>query len=318
MNKLEFQCRINLNIDSILCLIILNDGTIAAGLINGKIKLFNSKKYNNFLTIKEHTKGITSLSQSQKLKYKNIISTSKDSTIKIFQYSEKSYKIIQTICHNKKVNKFIELENNSYNFASCSDDGILNLYNINEKEIDKNKDNDAIYKEFYFNFNDIIFNMIETKENEIAIILSSNYHCLKFVDTKNKIIKKNISQISIIGINSICLFNKEYIIIGGSYMITVINIFNYSKQIIDVNSWKIYSVININIKEDKNIIAYSDDEGFIYFNEIVINEKGLNLKEIFNYINCYSISIFAMTFDKKKKILFEGGIRPEINMLKLF
>ena len=62
MNKFELHCRIKLNIDSILCLIILNDGTIASGSNNCNIKLFNFKNYRNFLTIKEHTKGITSLS----------------------------------------------------------------------------------------------------------------------------------------------------------------------------------------------------------------------------------------------------------------
>ena len=181
MNKFELKCRIKLNNDSILCILILNDGTIATGSNDSSIKLLNSKKYHNFLTIKEHKKGITSLAQSNKFKFKNIISTSKDSTIIIFQISEISYNVIQILTHNKKVNKFLELKNNIYNFASCSDDGILNLYNIIHNKNEKNINN-LIKNEFHFNFNDIIYSMIETKKNEIAVILSSNYHCLKFID----------------------------------------------------------------------------------------------------------------------------------------
>ena len=239
MNKIELKCRIKLESDSIFCLLILYDGAIATGLNNSSIKLYKSKNFYNFLTIKEHTKGITSITQSKKLKFKNLISSSKDSTIIIFQYSENSYKIIQILNHNKKVNKCIELKDNIYDFASCSDDGLLNLYNV-----DKNKEQKNIFKtEFSFNFNDIILNMIETKNNEIAVIISANNHCLKFIDTQTKTIKKTIRQISVIGNNSICLLNHKYLIIGGSYTITIINIFNYSKEIFDMNSWKIYSVV---------------------------------------------------------------------------
>jgi len=315
MNKFELKCRIKVNIDSILCILILNDGTIAIGSNDSSIKLFNSKKYHNFLTIKEHKKGITSLAQSNKLKFKNIISASKDSRIIIFEFSETSYKIIQILNHNKKVNKILELKNNIYNFSTCSDDGILNLYNINNYKNEKEKENKIIKNEFNFNFNDIVFTMIETKNNEIAVILSSNYHCLKFIDTENKIIKKSIQQISIIGNNSICLFNNKYLIIGGSYMITIIDIFNYSKEIIDINSWKIYSINNIN--EEKKYISYCDDEGNIFFNEIIINETGLSLIEKFHYINCYSTAIFTIIYDNKSKIFISGGIESDINIFNV-
>ena len=311
MKKLELKSRIKINSDSILCLLILNDSYIAVGTNDSSIKLFNPQNYNNYLTIKEHKKGITSLAQSNKLKFKNLISTSKDSTIIIFHLIGKSYKIIKILEHYKKVNKFLDLKlNDTYNFCSCSDDGILNLYNMKKEGV-----NFIIKNESNFNFNDIIYNMIETKKNEIAVVLSSNYHCLKFIDTQSKMTKKNIQKISVIGNNSICLFKNEYLIIGGSYMITVINIFNYSKQVIDTNSWKIYSIININEKD--NIISFSDDEGKIFFNEIIINENDVNLKEKYNYINCYSTAIFVMTFDTNYNLLITGGVESDINIFNV-
>ena len=312
MDKLELQCRIKLNADSIICLLILNEGKISLGTNDSIIEIFNSNNFKKFLSLKGHSKGITSLSQSNKLKFKNIISSSKDSTIIIFELCENSYNIRQIITHNKKVNKFLELKNNIYNFCSCSDDGILNLYKINNKDEKEN----IITKEFNFNFNDIIYNMIETKSNEIVIILSSNYHSLKFIDIENKSIKKTIQQISAIGNNSLCFFKNKYLISGGSYMITIINIFDYSKEIIDMNSWKIYSVINIS--DEDNCISYSDDEGNINFCELLINENGINLKNKYNYINCYSTAIFTTFFDKKKKILISGGIESDINIFKIF
>ena len=74
MNKIELKCRIKLKSDSIFCLLILYDGAIATGLNDSSIKLYKSKNFYNFLTIKEHTKGITSITQSKKLKFKNLIS----------------------------------------------------------------------------------------------------------------------------------------------------------------------------------------------------------------------------------------------------
>lgn len=312
MMKFELKCRIKINSDSILCLLILDDSSIAVGTNDSSIKLFSPKNYKNYLIIKEHQKGITSLTQSNKLDFKNLISTSKDSTIIIFHLTGNSYKIITKILnHYKKVNKFLDLKlNDTYGFCSCSDDGILNLYNMN-----KNGEEYALKNESNFNFNDIIYNMIETKKNEIAVVLSSNYHCLKFIDTQNKSTKKTIQKISVIGNNSICLYKNEFLIIGGAYMITVINIVNYTKQIIDTNSWKIYSIININ--ENDNIISFCDDEGKIFFNEIIINENGLNLKEKYNYINCYSTAIFVMTFDTKNNLLITGGIESDINIFNI-
>ena len=138
---------------------------------------------------------------------------------------------------------------------------------------------------------------------------------MKFIDTENKIIKKSIQQISIIGNNSICLFNNKYLIIGGSYMITIIDIIKYTKEIIDINSWKIYSIININ--QEKKYISYCDDEGNIFFNEIIINETGLSLIEKFHYINCYSTAIFTIIYDNKSKIFISGGIESDINIFNV-
>lgn len=132
MIKYELQSKIKVDIDSILCLLILKDKRLAVGSNNSSIKIFKLNTFYSNLTIKEHKKGITSLTQTNKLKFNNIISTSKDSTIKIFEINDNSYKIIQIIKQNNKVNKFIELKNNIYDFCSCSDDGNLNLYNINK------------------------------------------------------------------------------------------------------------------------------------------------------------------------------------------
>ena len=69
MSKFELQSKVKLNIDSILCLIILNNGKIAAGSNDASIRIFNSNNFKNFLTIKEHKKGISSLTQTKKLNF---------------------------------------------------------------------------------------------------------------------------------------------------------------------------------------------------------------------------------------------------------
>lgn len=313
MIKFELQCKIKVDIDSILCLLILKDGRIGIGSNNSFIKIFQLNTFYSNLTIKEHKKGITSLTQTNKLKFNNIISTSKDSTIKIFEITDNSYKIIQIIEHNKKVNKFIELKNNIYDFCSCSDDGSLNLYNINKN---KNK-KEIIIKGFTFNYNDVIFNIIETNKNHIAAIFSLNYHCLKFIDIENKQVKKSIEQISMIGNNSICLFKSQYLVIGGSYMITIIDILKYSKTIIDINSWKIYSIINF--YDNEKYILYSDDDGNIYTYELTLdNSSEINLIEKSYYQVSYSSSIFTVIFDKKNKKIITGGNDSTINIFNCF
>lgn len=313
MIKFELQCKIKVDIDSILCLLILKDGRIGIGSNNSFIKIFKLNTFYSNLTIKEHKKGITSLTQTNKLKFNNIISTSKDSTIKIFEITDNSYKIIQIIEHYKKVNKFIELKNNIYDFCSCSDDGSLNLYNINKN---KNK-KEIIIKGFTFNYNDVIFNIIETNKNHIAVIFSLNYHCLKFIDIENKQVKKSIEQISMIGNNSICLFKYQYLVIGGSYMITIIDILKYSKTIIDINSWKIYSIINF--YDNEKYILYSDDDGNIYTYELTLdNFSEINLIEKSYYKVSYSSSVFTVIFDKNNKKIITGGNNSTINIFNCF
>jgi WD40 repeat protein len=196
-------------------------------------------------------------------------------------------------------------------FCSCSDDGTLKLFSLNQNKDIKDK---IINEDFIFNFNEPIINMIETNKDEIVTIFSYNNHFLKFLNIKNKSSKKTIVNISIIGNNSICLFNKKYLIMGGSYMITVIDIFDYSKQIIDTNSWKIYTIINY---EDKYIF-YSDDDSNIYFCELIIdNFLDIKLKKIFCH-KLFSSSILSMIFAKKNKKIIAGGINSTINILNLF
>ena len=313
MSKFELQSKLKLNIDSILCLLILNNGKIAAGSNDGSISIFNSNNFKTFLTIKEHKKGITSLTQTKKLKFTNIISSSKDYTIIIFELIKNTYKIVQVINNTNKCNKFIELKQSKNDFCYGLDNGELKLFSINKSNNAKDVNDNIINEEFIFNFNDSVFNIIETINNEIVVIFSFNNHYLKFIDIQNKKPKKTIQNISIIGNNSLCFFQNKYLIIGGSYMITVINIFNYSKEIIDTNSWKIYSIINC-FNKDKYIL-YSDDDSNIYFCELNIgNSSDINLKEIYHYNLCSS-SIFSMLLDKKNKKIILGENHSIINIL---
>ena len=313
MSKFELQSKLKLKIDSILCLLILNNGRIAAGSNDSSIRIFNSNNFKTFLTIKEHKKGITSLTQTKKLKFVNIISSSKDYTIIIFELIKNAYKIKQVIKNSSKAIKFIELKQSKNDFCYGLDNGELKLFSINK---DKNINDNIINDDFTFNFNDSVFNVIETINNEIAVIFSFNNHYLKFIDFQNKKPKKTIQNISIIGNNSLCLFQNKYLIIGGSYMITIINIFNYTKQIIDTNSWKIYSIINA-FNEEKNIL-YSDDDSNIYFCELNIGDSiSANLKEIFHY-NLSSSSIFSLVFDNRNKKIIAGENHSIINILNIY
>ena len=191
---------------------------------------------------------------------------------------------------------------------------MLKLLSINKnKEINEN----IINLDFAFNFNNPVFNIIGTKNDEIVAIFCYNNHYLKFIDINNKNSKMTFENISIIGINSLCLFQNKFLIIGGSYMITVINIFNYTKEIIDTNSWKIYSIINFFSKE--KYILYADDDSNIYIWELIIGENSeVNLKKISHYNLCGSSSIFSPIFDEKSKLLITGGSHFNVNILKYY
>ena len=302
LNKYFCECNLVLNNSSILCLILLSDGRFVSGSNDSKIKIYNNNTYIVEILIEEHLKSVICLIESKILKFKNLISSSKDSTINIYKIEKKNYKLIQKIIsHSKSVNKIIEIsQSNLFNLCSCSDDKTLKLYNLN------NNNKEIIYKEtFTFNLNEIIFNIIEIKENEIVISTSSNIHKLKFIDLLNKNIKKTLNEISIIGNNSICLIQNKFLIIGGVYAITIINTLNYYSTIIDCNnSWKIFCVLNFN----NNYILFSDDEGSIYQYKIIRDEN--NDIIFLDYIEskiCHFNPIYSIIKFGKEKFITGGN-----------
>ena len=297
LNKYFCQCNLLINNSSILCLIVLSDGRFVSGSNDSKIKIYNNNTYIVEILIEEHSKGVICLIESKILNFKNLISSSKDSTINIYKIEKNNYKLIQKIIsHRKNVNKIIEISKSSlFNLCSCSDDKTIKFYNLNNNNTEIN------YNEtFTFIINEIIFNIIEIKENEIVISTSTNDHKLKFIDLLNKNIKKTINEISIIGNNSICLIQNK-LIIGGVYAITIIDTNNYSSKIIDCDlSWKIYCVINF----DNNNILFSDDDGTIYQYKIIRDEN--NDIIFLDYVEskiCHFTSIYSIIkFDKEKFI----------------
>ena len=240
---------LNIHKGYIYCLTLLNDKRLVSGSDDNNIIIYHKETYEPDIIIKEHTNTINCLTQ---LKNGYLASGSWDSTIKLFSIKETNYEIIQTLnFHLNYVNKILELSNNY--LVSCSNDSTIIFY------IKK----DLIYtKDYSISTSNIIWNIIETKENnEIAYSTNSfNNGEINFFDLnkrKNKLIIPNIYS----SFNSFYMISKDLLLIGGNNIINIINVKEYIKikEINFTDAGMINGVCMLN----SNIIITGDEHGIL-------------------------------------------------------
>ena len=172
--------------------------------------------FNPDLIIREHKDYLTSIIQ---LSSGELVSSSDDHTIKIFNIKEKDYEVIQTLqYHTNYVYKIRELENKY--LASCSNDSSIIFYL---------KDNNEYKKDYQISTDGTCYSFIQTKENEICY--SSNNKKIYFFDLLERKIKAKIDNINGFS-HSDCewliMISKDLLLIPGENKLFIVNINHYN------------------------------------------------------------------------------------------
>ena len=225
----------------------------------------------------------------------NIISVSKDKSIKIYN---KHFKILQDIqnAHDDWIND-VEIKDEN-NFITCSKDKKIktwikkdNIFEINQ--IIENAHNDIIYKIIYNSNNKIISC---SKDKTIKIWEednNKNYKNIKILNHSNYIY------------SLLLLEDKNIFISGGKDGIKFWDLNNYELIIYFNESWCGGKNSLCRIDEDKIIVNGSDHKSLLI---ISISEK-----KIINNIN-HSFKCWGIYLIKEKRILLIGGKSKDIEI----
>ena len=228
--------------------IILKDRRIATCSDDELIIVYNSKTFKIDLKIKEHTNSVFQILQ---LKSGILASSSKDTTIKLFNIKKNKYEILQTL-NDKFVPIYKIYELNNQKLLSCpyevKDIGHIIVYSIK---------NDKYRKEYQIETDGPSFNVIQTKQNEICI--EDNKICFYDLFEQKVIIKLN--NIKAAGNGCFNMIAKELLLITGDKTLYIINVIQHNLvRIIDApNS----DCICTSIRFKKNIILTGDNKHMI-------------------------------------------------------
>ena len=174
---------INIKDDPVWCVLSMkNNEYISVGLASGIIKLFDQNEFKEKMYIEEHTGAIYSMYLTKK-NSNCFLTSSTDKLIKKILISDDftNYTVVSTLKgHNSSVYKAIELNNNQ--ILSCSDDGLLILWENKNEEKEKNKNDNP--------------NVINNPPNNNNSLNSSNLNKSSnindFLNVENNGSKKNL------------------------------------------------------------------------------------------------------------------------------
>ena len=143
--------------NGIYTIYILQDGRIATGNSVGNIIIYNKNTFKSEMTIKE-SDCVVYLTQ---LKNGTLVSLLNNGSINIHNLLENyKYLTLQTIkAHSARVHKWRVLDNDDNRFITCSDDQTIKCFF---------KDNNIYKEDYFFKDNIYIFNLLRTREGEIA------------------------------------------------------------------------------------------------------------------------------------------------------
>ena len=210
---------------------------------------------------------------------KNLVSSSSNGIINIYEIYKNNYKLIDKLkVNNSKIYKVIELNDNSLISSHC--DKQIYLWN-------KNSNNEyKVESSMYFN------NCLENIEklNDLEIIgTSKEDQAIIFYNIKLRKPSEIIKKIKCISSqNSMCLLEeKNLLILGGSYQIYIINVI--TKKIINcINTNNVINCIYYDISE---YCLYTGE--FFSLGKYLINEN--NLINVFKKLNIHNDTILSIT-----------------------
>ena len=181
--KINCKNLINLDVNSKIMINIftLKDGRITACFTDGSIRIYDKYNYKLEASVYVHNNAI---SYHMQLSNGNIITCSKDNTIKII--SLRDYSILQTLNHDDLVCQVLERNNNQI-ISTCIN-GYIYIWDKN----DENKEYIFInkflaYDEAYY------INILLINNNEI-VSLNKLEHVLKFWDLNNYNLIKSLEN----------------------------------------------------------------------------------------------------------------------------
>lgn len=217
----EIECIKVIKSEKITYLQRLKDGTICSGTELGNIYIYNQNNFVEIIKISEHIDYIFYIIQ---LKNENIISSSRDNTIKIIQLNNFhfiTYTIIKVFNNEDYAIKIIELSNNKL-FTSFNK-GFIKIY----QSIENNKK--MLYQEeIILKFDYLIESSLELKNKNYLILGSSKEDFIRIVDLFEY---KNIKEVGKIYncrlLDVICQLNDKYFIVGGVDVIYLIQISSF-------------------------------------------------------------------------------------------
>ena len=217
-------------------LLKLKDERLASCSSDCFLNIYNKNTFELQLSIKEHSKGITSFTQLMNGK---IITCSSDSTMKVIKLiGEDSYKLEQTLKeHTNTIMKVIEIKKNE--LISISGDKEMKIWILNG-------DNKFECITSIMFQNEISTSNIFKINNKEFLTYSFIEECLKFWNSNNYSIITFINNIETFWIfQTICLLDNDILCIGGDnskgfYLIKILNhqlikIIRGTKRIFSIN-----------------------------------------------------------------------------------
>lgn len=207
-SKITSTKKINDDFYFITSICLTKDNRLALSTFNKVIMIYNLKNYHCDLTLKGHEEVVNHVCT---LKSGNLVSSSRDKTLKIWEITQNNYHCLKTLIrHKSQVYKSIELNNEL--IASCSEDNTIKIWNqvypfscVKTIECDANS-------------------IIQLKNKKYIVSCGSHIdQTLKFFDTSNYKCVKSIPRIYCYSKNGLIELDDHRIVVGTWSKVFVIN-----------------------------------------------------------------------------------------------
>lgn len=236
--------------DSINCVCLYTDGRIVLCSDDKTIKVFNKHNYSCELNIKGHTSKVYYISL---LNSGNLISSSSDFTMRVWEIKYKTYKCIKIITgHSYIVYKAIQISDNR--ICSCSIDETIKIWS--------DSDFSCLYTINVKNFP--LRSVIELSNQKYIVSGSSEYdETLRFWNTSTYELEKSIEDCRCCWNNSLVEISDKFLVVGGYNKIVIVNYLTFLKEreIKIENEENIFSIVKLNGKN--NVVILSTAKGHL-------------------------------------------------------